>query len=99
MAISRETGVAAVAAPVSGAAPGARSMLVWRLLSIGLFCLLWEIAGRIPINPAFPPFGDTVAALFRLIADGSLPLAFVSTLQPLAIGVVVSATLGVALGV
>ena len=74
-------------------------MAVWRLASIALFCGLWEIAGRIPINPAFPPFSDTFLAFVGMIADGSLPLAFASTLQPLVLGVVISATLGVTLGV
>ena len=99
MALSGEVGVAAAAAPGTRSVPAPRSMLAWRLGSIGLFCLLWEIAGRIPINPAFPPFGDTLAAFLAMVADGSLPRAFALTLQPLAIGVAVSATLGVAIGV
>jgi NitT/TauT family transport system permease protein len=74
-------------------------MLAWRLASIALFCAAWEIAGRIPINPAFPPFSPTVMAFFVMVADGSLPKAYAITLQPLAIGVAVSATLGVALGI
>ena len=100
MAVSGEAGVAArrrAGAPARP--PRSGSMLAWRLASIGLFCLAWEIAGRIPINPAFPPFGETFVAFVAMVADGSLPLAYASTLQPLAIGVVVSATLGVALGV
>src|SRR5919107_6241394 len=99
MAVSSEAGVAAAAPPGPGALPRAGSMLAWRLASIGLFCLAWEIAGRIPINPAFPPFGETFMAFVAMVADGSLPLAYASTLQPLAIGVVVSATLGVLIGV
>ena len=59
----------------------------------------WEIAGRIPINPAFPtvlryrsrPSSDDRR---RFAPDG-----LSSTLQPLVIGVLVSASLGVALGV
>jgi ABC-type nitrate/sulfonate/bicarbonate transport system permease component len=74
-------------------------MAVWRLASIALFCGLWEIAGRIPINPAFPPFTETVAAFAGMVADGSLPKAYAITLQPLVIGVVISASLGVLLGV
>jgi NitT/TauT family transport system permease protein len=99
MALSSEASVAAPAALGSGTVPGSRAMLAWRLASVVLFCLLWEIAGRIPINPAFPPFSDTLMAFMAMVLDGSLPLAFGSTLQPLAIGVLVSATLGVALGV
>src|ERR671914_2559737 len=100
MALADQPGAASVALEPERASrlwvPG---MGVWRLASIALFCGLWEIAGRIPINPAFPPFSDTFMAFLGMIADGSLPLAFGSTLQPLAIGVLVSATLGVALGV
>ena len=99
MAVSGEAGAAVAVAPPPGALPRSGSMLVWRLASIALFCLAWEVAGRIPINPAFPPFGETVAAFVAMVADGSLPLAYASTLQPLVIGVVISATLGIALGV
>jgi ABC-type nitrate/sulfonate/bicarbonate transport system permease component len=99
MAHSSEASAAAPAVLASGSAGEPRTMLAWRLASVALFCLAWEIAGRIPINPAFPPFSDTFLAFVGMIADGSLPLAFASTLQPLAIGVAISATLGVALGV
>jgi len=99
MAPSSEASVAAPATLGTGPVAKPSSMLAWRLASVALFCLAWEIAGRIPINPAFPPFSDTFLAFVAMTADGSLPLAFLSTLQPLAIGVLVSATLGVALGV
>jgi ABC-type nitrate/sulfonate/bicarbonate transport system permease component len=99
MAHSPEIGVAGTAAPSPEAVAGSGNMLAWRLASIGLFCLFWEIAGRVPIHPAFPPFSDTLGAFLAMVGDGSLPLAFASTLQPLAIGVLVSATLGVLIGV
>jgi ABC-type nitrate/sulfonate/bicarbonate transport system permease component len=72
---------------------------LWRLASLALFFLIWEIAGRIPINPALPSFLETFVALLGLIRDGSLFTAYVSTLQPLLIGLIVSAVAGVALGV
>jgi ABC-type nitrate/sulfonate/bicarbonate transport system permease component len=74
-------------------------MGLWRLASVALFCAAWEIAGRIPINPAFPPFSETLAAFARMTASGALPLAYASTLQPLLIGLLISASLGVILGV
>lgn len=74
-------------------------MLFWRLLSVALFLGLWEIAGQIPINLAFPPFSAVFAAFIALVADGSLPLAYLNTLQPLVIGVVISAGAGVAIGI
>jgi ABC-type nitrate/sulfonate/bicarbonate transport system permease component len=93
----------AVAAPVVARAHGRRLFFdhpkLWNLASVVLVLAIWEIAGRIPVNIAFPPFSVTFVALVKLIADGSLPLAYLSTLQPLVIGVVVSAVLGVGLGV
>jgi ABC-type nitrate/sulfonate/bicarbonate transport system permease component len=72
--------------------------IVLRLLSILLFAAIWEIAGRIPVSFAFPTFLDTAAAFFQLIASGELPRAYVSTLQPLILGIVLSTFLGVGLG-
>ncbi|MGF1627451.1 MAG: ABC transporter permease [Alphaproteobacteria bacterium] len=77
----------------------ARSTLFWRLASIGIVLGLWEIAGQIPINWAFPPFSRVFIAFVELVADGSLPLAYLDTIRPLAIGVVISAVLGIGLGV
>ena len=74
-------------------------VVLWRLLSVALFCGAWEIAGQIPINYALPPFSETAVAFVSMIADGSLPRAYLSTLQPLAIGVVASTVIGVSLGV
>ena len=72
---------------------------ILRASTIAIVCGAWEIAGRIPINYAFPSFSDTALALARLILDGSLPKAYVSTLQPLLLGIAISAGLGIALGV
>jgi NitT/TauT family transport system permease protein len=69
------------------------------LVSAAIVFGAWEIAGRWPISPAFPPFSDTMAALFGLIADGSLVAALLITLKPLAIGLVASVLIGVGLGV
>jgi NitT/TauT family transport system permease protein len=89
-------------APAAAAEPAAwrrHSGLLWRLSSIALFCGIWEIAGQIPINLAFPSFSATFIAFLSLIADGSLPKAYLNTLQPLVIGVGISAVLGVGLGI
>jgi ABC-type nitrate/sulfonate/bicarbonate transport system permease component len=71
----------------------------WRLLSLGLFCGLWELAGRVPVSLAFPPFSATVRALLEMTVDGRLPVAYLSTLQPLLIGLGVCAVLGVGCGI
>ena len=97
-----QAGVVSSNAPAPAAIPAVRpggSMLIWRLASILIFCVAWEIAGRIPINVAFPPFSDVVAAFGRMVADGTLPAAFLNTLQPLAIGVVLATVIGIVMGV
>jgi ABC-type nitrate/sulfonate/bicarbonate transport system permease component len=71
---------------------------VLRILSIVLFALIWEIAGRIPVSFAFPTFLDTARAFVELMLSGELPRAYVSTLQPLILGIVLSTLLGVGLG-
>jgi ABC-type nitrate/sulfonate/bicarbonate transport system permease component len=73
--------------------------LTLRFLSALALCLAWEWAGRIPISPAFPTFGETMLGLWAMIADFSLIRAFGITLQPLVIGLVISAALGIAIGV
>jgi NitT/TauT family transport system permease protein len=71
----------------------------WLAGSFVLGAALWEAAGRWPVSPAFPPFSETALALGRLAADGSLARAYASTLQPLAIGVAVSALAGMGAGI
>lgn len=73
--------------------------LTLRILSALVLCLAWEWAARIPISPAFPTFGETMVGLWSMLADLSLIRAFGITLQPLALGLVISAVLGVATGV
>ncbi|RMF36063.1 MAG: ABC transporter permease [Alphaproteobacteria bacterium] len=72
--------------------------LILKLLSAAIVFGAWEIAGRIPISFAFPTFIDSMAALFAMIADGSLFAAFGETLRPLAVGVAISAFFGIVLG-
>jgi ABC-type nitrate/sulfonate/bicarbonate transport system permease component len=73
--------------------------LVLRLVSILAVLAGWEIAGRVPISPSFPTFLDTAEATVGMLADGSLIKALAITLVPLAIGIVISALVGVGAGV
>ena len=78
---------------------GLSSGLVYRLLSIvGLFAA-WEIAGQIPISVAFPTFSATMSALWEMTLDGRMLHAYGQTLQPLAVGILISGGFGVAIGV
>ena len=72
---------------------------MWLGASFLLFFAAWECAGRWPISPAFPPFSQTLLAFGRMTLDGSFARAYASTLQPLVIGVAISAALGIGAGV
>lgn len=73
--------------------------LTLRVLSVTVFCVAWQWAGLVPISPAFPTFTETMAALWEMLAGGSLITAFSITLQPLVLGLIISAIFGVAIGV
>jgi len=72
---------------------------LWQLASFILFFALWELAGRWPVSPAFPPFSHTAVALWQMIVDGSLGKAYWITAQPLIIGVVLCAIAGIGFGI
>ena len=72
--------------------------LMLKLLSAVLVFGAWEIAGRIPVSFAFPTFIESMQALWTLIVSGTLFSAYGETLRPLIIGVAVSATLGIGIG-
>ncbi|WP_420225607.1 ABC transporter permease [Pigmentiphaga litoralis] len=87
-------------APSAHASPWHRhAPLLWKLASFAIFFGLWEIAGRIPISLAFPPFSKVVVAMFNLLASGELIKAYANTLPPLIAGLVITAVLGVACGI
>lgn len=71
----------------------------WQLASLVALFSVWEIAGRVPVNAAFPTFTATFAAFWQMLTDGSLIAAYGQTLQPLLLGVLISTVIGVALGV
>jgi len=75
-----------------------RRVWVMRVLSIVFVLALWEWAGRIPVSPTFPTFTATLAALFGMMADGSLFVAYAETLKPMIIGVGLCGIAGVGLG-
>ncbi|MEJ6687873.1 MAG: ABC transporter permease subunit [Yoonia sp.] len=72
--------------------------LFLKILSAAILFGGWEIAGRIPVSFAFPTFLESMSALFRMIGDGTMLEAYLETLQPLVVGVAISAVLGIAIG-
>ena len=64
-----------------------------------LFVLgLWEWAGRIPVNVAFPSCTETLAAFGEMLVDGTLAAAYAETAGPLIVGVLLTAVGGVLAG-
>lgn len=74
-----------------------RSLLL-KLLSAVVVFGAWEIAGRIPVSYAFPTFLESMSALIALTIDGTMFTAYAETLRPLVVGIAISATLGIGLG-
>ncbi len=74
-----------------------RSALL-KLLSAVIVFGAWEIAGRIPVSYAFPTFLESMSALAAMTLDGTIFTAYAETLKPLVVGVLISAFLGIALG-
>lgn len=75
------------------------SHVVWQFISFVFFFGLWEVVGRWPISAAFPPFSATFVALWQMTADGSLAKAYVSTFQPLVIGIALCGIAGIGFGI
>ena len=72
--------------------------LLLKLLSAVILFGAWEIAGRVPVSFAFPTFLESMSALLSMTLDGTIFDAYAETLKPLAIGVAISAVLGIAIG-
>ena len=72
--------------------------LVLKLLSAAIVFGAWEIAGRVPVSYAFPTFLESMSALVTLTLEGTLFTAYAETLRPLVVGIIISAFLGIGLG-
>ncbi|MFK7853555.1 MAG: ABC transporter permease [Granulosicoccus sp.] len=72
--------------------------LLLKLLSAIVVFGAWEIAGHIPVSYAFPTFIESMKALMAMAFDGSLFTAYAETLKPLAIGIAISAVVGITVG-
>ncbi len=73
--------------------------LLLKILSTVLIFGAWEIAGRAGVSFAFPTFLESMAALWGLTVEGTIFTAYAETLKPLAVGIVISAFIGIGLGV
>jgi len=76
-----------------------KSSYFWRMLSFVLVLGGWELMGRYGPNMAIPSFSATISALYSMLADGTMPKAYLVTLQPLIVGLTLAAVFGVGFGI
>ena len=70
-----------------------------RILSLAAVFAVWELMGRFGPNMAIPPFSATARGLFVMLVNGTLPKAYIETLKPLAVGLILAATVGIGFGI
>lgn len=70
-----------------------------RASSIAIVLALWELAGTIPVSPAFPAFSETARAFAAMLADGTFAGAYAETVLPLVVGVLLTGLGGILAGV
>lgn len=68
------------------------------ILSAIAMLIVWETAGHVADFPYLPPVTKVLAALWRLILDGTIASALATTLFALAIGLVCAIFLGTSIG-
>jgi NitT/TauT family transport system permease protein len=67
--------------------------------SLILWCLIWEIVGRMELVLLFPPFSGVLAALADLVQSPKFWAATWTTISTFCIGMVLAIVAGVALGI
>lgn len=71
--------------------PMMASLLVW--------CVLWEIVGRLELMFILPPFSDVIVAAVDLVQLPSWQSATVTTLRAFLIGMLLAIAVGISLGI
>ncbi|MGH3342417.1 MAG: ABC transporter permease [Carbonactinosporaceae bacterium] len=71
--------------------PMAFSLLVW--------CLVWEVVGRLDLVSLIPPFTAVIAALFVVIPSPDFVEAATITFQAFGIGMALALVLGIGVGI
>jgi ABC-type nitrate/sulfonate/bicarbonate transport system permease component len=79
-------------------ATGLSSPWLLRGASILFVLGLWEWAGRVPVNIAFPTCTETLAAFGEMLVDGTFAEAYAQTVGPLLVGLLLTAAGGVLAG-
>jgi NitT/TauT family transport system permease protein len=69
------------------------------VFSLVVWCVLWEIIGRLQLISLIPPFTDVIEAMFVVIPSADFLEAVAITFQAFAIGMGLSLVAGIGLGV
>jgi ABC-type nitrate/sulfonate/bicarbonate transport system permease component len=96
--VAASAGIRAGRTPARRVAAGVSSPWALRGASILFVLGLWEWAGRVPVNIAFPTCTETLAAFGEMLVDGTFAEAYAQTAGPLIVGVMLTAAGGVLAG-
>jgi ABC-type nitrate/sulfonate/bicarbonate transport system permease component len=96
--VATSVGIRAGRTPARRVAAGVSGPWVLRGASILVVLGLWEWAGRVPVNLAFPTCTETLAAFGEMLVDGTFAEAYAETAGPLIVGVLLTAVGGVLAG-
>ena len=69
------------------------------LLSLAVWFVLWEIAGRLKISTIVPPFSAVVEAAFEIAPTEKFGKAAIITLRSFGLGMLLALAIGIPLGV
>jgi ABC-type nitrate/sulfonate/bicarbonate transport system permease component len=86
--------IRAARASAGRASAGLSSPWLLRAASILFVLGLWEWAGRVPVNVAFPTCSDTLVAFGEMLVDGTFAEAYAETAGPLIVGLLLTAAGG-----
>jgi NitT/TauT family transport system permease protein len=76
-----------------------RSWRVPMMASLILWCIAWEVVGRIGAVFILPPFSEVLARIPELVATPSWQRATLTTLWTFSVGMVFAVVIGITLGV
>jgi ABC-type nitrate/sulfonate/bicarbonate transport system permease component len=96
--VAASAGIRVGRTPARRVAAGVSNPWVLRGASILVVLGLWEWAGRVPVNIAFPTCTETLAAFGEMLVDGTFAEAYAQTAGPLIVGVLLTAVGGVLAG-
>ena len=75
---------------------GRRVPMVFSLL---VWCLIWEVVGRLELISLIPPLSETLRAMPEVVANETFVEAASITLQAFLIGMALSFTIGIGMGI